>query len=109
VLQKGLLAPASDEHVVISDFRSHLKVTRLSVPYDSVLFIHRTKNYSPFDINDAQGQIVVFLSDATPFTAPEDMPQPWVVLCLDEVYSLAQVKLEMIEGLLIMWPRITLA
>jgi hypothetical protein len=33
------------------------------------------------------------------------MPQPWVVLCQDEVYSLAQVRLEMIEGLMIMGQR----
>jgi hypothetical protein len=85
ILQRGLIAPAScSEGVVRSDL--NLVVTGCSVPYDSLVFLHRFGPVSWLYTLCDPGRFAVFIDPALPVLTPEAMGENWVELCQDEVY-----------------------
>ena len=85
ILRHGLLAPAScPDGSVCSDL--NLVVTGTAVPYDSLVFLHRFGPESFIYTMSSPGRFSVFVNPAIPVLTPEDMGDPWVILCQDEVY-----------------------
>jgi hypothetical protein len=98
ILRNGLMAPAHcRDGSVFSDL--NLLVTGCSVPYDSLVFLHR---YGPvsylYTICD-QGRFAVFIDPDLPVITPEDMGENWAQLCQDEVYVPDGVGLEKVIGI----------
>ncbi len=85
VLRKGIVAPAlCEDGSVCSDL--NLLVTGLSVPYDSLVFLHRFGPRSGLYTISEPGRQAVFVDPRTSVLTPADMGPDWVVLCRDEVY-----------------------
>jgi hypothetical protein len=100
ILKNGLVAPAKcRDGSVRSDL--NVLVTGASVPYDSLVFLHR---YGPksfiYTICDP-GRFAVFVDASHPVLTPEDMGPHWVELCMDEVYVRDGVGLEKVIGIAI--------
>jgi hypothetical protein len=97
ILRHGLLAPAScPDGSVCSDL--NLVVTGTPVPYDSLVFLHRFGPESYIYTIDGPGRFSVFVDPAIPVLTPEAMGDPWVMLCLDEVYVRDRVAPEDLTG-----------
>jgi hypothetical protein len=80
-----LLAPAQcPDGLVRSDL--NLTVTGVSVPYDSLIFLHRYGPQSWLYTICEPGRFTVFVDPAFPVHTQEDMGEHWLVLCQDEVY-----------------------
>jgi len=97
VLKKGIVPPAScNDGSVCSDL--NLVVIGLSVPYDSLVFLHQFGPQSaPYTIAEP-GRLAVFIDPAMSVLTPEDMGPDWVVLCQDEVYVRGRVAREHFIG-----------
>src|SRR5688500_6352027 len=79
VLRNGPVAPAHcQDGSVCSDL--HLSVTGASVPYESLVFLHRFGPRSFLYAWGEPGRFMVFVDPATPVLTPEDMGPRWVVL-----------------------------
>jgi len=84
ILRCGLLAPAHcQEGLVLSDLS--ITVTGSSVPYDSLIFLHRFGSQSGIYIAREPGRFAVFIDPTIPVLTPESLEPDWVELCLDEV------------------------
>ena len=98
VLRKGIVAPAScDDGSVSSDL--NLVVTGSSVPYDSVVFLHRFGPQSGIYTIFEPGRVAVFVDPQTPVLTPEDMGSAWVVMSQDEVYVRDRIAVECLIGI----------
>ena len=98
ILRKGIVAPAScDDGTVSSDLR--IVVTGLSVPYDSLVFLHRFGPKSSIYTISEPGRVAVFVDAVTPVLTPEDMGPDWVILSQDEVYVRDRVAVECLIGI----------
>lgn len=98
VLKKGIVAPAScDDGSVCSDL--NLVVTGLSVPYDSLVFLHRFGPQSGLYTISEPGRFAVFIDPETSVLTPEDMGPDWVVMCQDEVYVRDRIAVENLIGI----------
>src|SRR6266508_4937778 len=85
ILRHGLLAPARfPERLVLSDLS--ITVTGSSVPYDSLIFLHRFGPQSGIYIAREPGRFAVFIDPVIPVLTPESLEPDWVILCRDEVY-----------------------
>ena len=86
ILTGGLVAPASCADGSVRSALNML-VTGASVPYDSLVFLHR---YGPrsylYTICDP-GRFAVFVDPEHPVLTPEEMGEHWALLCQDEVYA----------------------
>lgn len=97
ILSKGLLAPAAcKDGSVVCDLQ--IVVTGSSVPYDSVIFLHRFGPDSGIYTMIDPGRIVVFVDPTTPFSTPEDMGPHWAILSGDEVYVRDRIAVERLIG-----------
>jgi hypothetical protein len=100
ILRLGLIAPAScQDGSVCSDLR--LVVNGTAVPYDSLVFLHRFGLRSGLYTLCEPGRFMVFVDPAIPVLAPEDMGDPWVMLCQDEVYVRGRVPPESLTGVVV--------
>lgn len=98
VLRKGLVAPAScDDGTVYSDL--NLTVTGSSVPYDSLVFLHRFGPQSAIYTFSDPGRVAVFVAPGISVLTPEEMGRNWVTLCQDEVYVRDRVGVENLIGI----------
>lgn len=98
VLRKGIVAPAScDDGSVCSDF--NLVVTGLSVPYDSLVFLHRFGPQSGIYTISEPGRFAVFIDPQISVLTQVDMGPDWVVLCQDEVYVRERIAVENLIGI----------
>jgi hypothetical protein len=98
ILRHGLLAPAAcPDGTVFSDL--NLVMSGLDVPYDSLVFLHRFGPPSYLYTICEPGRFAVFVDPTLPVLTPEDMDEPWVQLCLDEVYVHERVPLERVTGI----------
>jgi hypothetical protein len=97
ILRNGLQAPAScPDGSVCSDLQ--LVVTGTSVPYDSLVFLHRFGPKSSVYTLGGPDRFSVFVDPATPVLTPEAMGAGWVVLCQDEVYVRGRIAPEDLTG-----------
>lgn len=97
ILNNGLLAPAScKDGSVVCDLQ--IVVTGSSVPYDSVIFLHRFGPDSSIYTMIDPGRIVIFVDPTTPFSTPEDMGPYWAILSGDEVYVQDRIAVERLIG-----------
>ncbi|HUG94276.1 MAG TPA: hypothetical protein VML55_25830 [Planctomycetaceae bacterium] len=100
ILRHGLLAPAAcDDGSVFSDL--NLVVTGSSVPYDSLIFLHRFGSVSWIYTICERGRFTVFVDPQFPVLTPEAMGEHWVILSQDEVYVRDRVPLEHLRGVAI--------
>jgi hypothetical protein len=98
ILRRGLLAPARcQDGSVCSDL--NLTVTGNSVPYDSLVFLHRFGALSFIYTFAEPGRFAVFLDPEIPVLTPEAMGPNWVELCQDEVYVPDGIGLEHFLGI----------
>ena len=58
----------------------------MTVPYESLVFLHRSGPQSFIYTISDPGRFSVFVNPAIPVLTPEAMGPNWVVLCQDEVY-----------------------
>jgi hypothetical protein len=77
----------------------NLVVTGVSVPYDSLVFLHRFGPRSGIYTISEPGRCAVFLDPDTAVLTPEDMGPHWVVLCQDEVYVRDRIAVEQLIGI----------
>lgn len=97
VLRKGLVAPAlCNDGSVRSDL--NIEITGASVPYDSLVFLHRFGEQSWLYTISEPGRIVVFVDPTIEVLTPEDLAPNWVVLCRDEVYVKDGIPVERLTG-----------
>jgi hypothetical protein len=97
ILRQGLIAPGHcQDGTVYSDL--NLTVTGTAVPYDSLAFLHRFGSLSYLYTPDDLGRFAVFIDPALPVLTPEEMGEPWVVMCQDEVYVRDRVAPEKLIG-----------
>ncbi len=97
ILRNGLQAPAScPDGSVCSDLQ--LVVTGTSVPYDSLVFLHRFGPQSFLYTLGGPDRFSVFVDPAIPVLTPEAMGDSWVVLCQDEVYVRDRIAPEDLTG-----------
>jgi hypothetical protein len=100
ILRNGLLAPAyCRDGSVCSDLS--LIVTGTSVPYDSLIFLHRFGPQSFLYTIADPGRFFVFVDPAIPVLTPEAMGADWVLLCLDEVYVRDRIAPENLTGVVV--------
>ncbi len=100
ILRKGLVAPGCcQDGSVRSDL--HVLVTGASVPYDSLVFLHRFGSRSYLYTICEPGRFAVFVDRSIPVLTPEDMGSNWVELCQDEVYVPDGIALEKLLGIAI--------
>jgi hypothetical protein len=98
ILKDGLLAPAHcRDGSVRSDLR--LEVTGCSVPYNSLVFLHRFGELSYLYTICEPGRFAVFVDPHLPVLTQEQMGDNWVVLCMDEVYVRDGVPAEKLIGI----------
>jgi hypothetical protein len=98
ILTKGLVAPGwCQDGSVRSDL--HILVTGCSVPYDSLIFLHRYAAQSYIYTMYEPGRFAVFIDPTIPVLMAEEMGGNWVELCQDEVYVRHQVPLEKLIGI----------
>ena len=103
VLEHGLVAPAKDTlRRVVSDMAGRLTVVGTTLPYDSVVFLHR---YIPgvshrYIFNDGKSALVTLEPDV-PFKNAKQMGEAWPVMCMDEVYSLDSIPSKKFDSLLL--------
>ena len=98
ILKQGLVAPARcRDGSVRSDLS--LTVTGCSVPYDSLVFLHRFGDLSYIYTICDPGRFAVFVDPAVPVLNPKDMGPNWVLLCMDEVYVRDGVAPEQLTGI----------
>lgn len=100
ILKKGVLAPAScDDGSVFSDLR--LVVTGGTVPYDSLVFVHRFAAFSGLYTISRPGRMIVLIAPSTPFLTPQEMGPNWILLCRDEVYVRDRIPVQNLIGLVV--------
>ena len=100
ILNHGLLAPAAcNDGSVVCDLQ--IVVTGSSVPYDSVIFLHRFGPDSHIYTMIDPGRIAVFVDPTTPVLTPEDMGPHWAILSGDEVYVRDRVAVERLIGFVV--------
>lgn len=93
VLRNGIVAPAScDDGTVFSDL--NLEVVGASVPYDSLVFLHRFGPQSYLYTISDPGRVAIFVAPETPVLTPKEMGRNWAILCQDEVYVRDRVGVE---------------
>lgn len=97
ILRKGIVAPASCEDGSVSSDLD-LRVTGLSVPYDSLVFLHRFGPRSGIYTIPEPSKVAVFIDPRTSVLMPADMGPDWVVLCRDEVYVRNRIPAENLIG-----------
>lgn len=98
VLRQGLVAPAwCGDGSVCSDL--NLVVTGVSVPYDSLVFLHRFGPRSGIYTISEPGRCAVFLDPDMAVLTPEDIGPDWVVMCQDEVYVRDSIAVEKFIGI----------
>ena len=102
VLERGLLAPSHDPDRVISDLKGNFTAVGTTVPYDSVIFLHRynsalSARYLSLDTES----VFVILKPGLAVVTPEEMPKPWIVSSRDEVYSLEPIAPGSIDTILL--------
>jgi hypothetical protein len=92
-----LLAPARcQEGLVFSDLS--ITVNGSSVPYDSLIFLHRFGPQSGIYITREPGRFAVFIDPAISVLTPESLEPDWVILCRDEVYVPGHIAPEKLIG-----------
>ncbi len=97
VLRKGIVAPAScDDGTVFSDL--NLEVVGSSVPYDSLIFLHRFGPKSAIYTISDPGRVAVFIAPEISVLTPEEMGRNWAILCQDEVYVRDRIGVEDLIG-----------
>lgn len=97
ILNNGLLAPAAcKDGSVVCDLQ--IVVTGSSVPYDSIIFLHRFGPVSDIYTMIDPGRIAVFVDPTTPVLTPEDMGPHWAILSGDEVYVRDRIAVERLIG-----------
>jgi hypothetical protein len=97
ILKRGLVAPARcRDGSVFSDL--NIVVTGCSVPYDSLVFLHRFGAVSYIYTLCEPGRFAVFLDPATPVLTPEAMGPNWCMLSQDEVYVRDRIGVEKLTG-----------
>ena len=97
ILASGLLAPAQcRDGSVFSDL--NITFTGSSVPYDSLVFLHRFSTLSYIYIPCEPGRFAVMVDPGIPVLTPESLAPNWVLLCQDEVYARDSVALEKLIG-----------
>ena len=100
ILRNGLLAPAGCSNgSVCSDL--HLVVTGTSVPYETLVLLHRFGPISGIYTFCEPGMFMVFVDPSTPVLTPEEMGAGWVMLCQDEVYVRDRVTPEKLTGVVV--------
>jgi hypothetical protein len=100
ILRNGLVAPAQcRDGSVRSDL--NLVMSGCSVPYDSLVFLHRFGKMSYLYTFCEPGRFAVFVDPSHPVITQEEMAEPWVILCLDEVYVPGGIALEHLTGIAI--------
>lgn len=98
ILRSGIVAPAGcADGSVRSDL--NIVVTGSSVPYDSLVFLHRFGPLSYLYTMCEPGRFAVFVDPVLPVLTPEDMGSNWVILCQDEVYVRDRVPVESLVGI----------
>ncbi len=98
ILKSGLVAPAAcQDGSVRSDL--NIVVTGCSVPYDSLVFLHRFGSQSWLYTICDPGRFAVFIDPAHPVMTPDAMGPHWVELCMDEVYVQDRIALEKLTGI----------
>jgi hypothetical protein len=85
ILKRGLVAPAHCRDGLVRS-ELHLMVTGCSVPYNSLVFLHRFIDLSYIYTLCEPGRFSVFLEPTIPVLTPDAMGPHWVELCQDEVY-----------------------
>ncbi len=100
ILRNGLLTPASGQkHSVCSDL--NLVMTGLSVPYDSLVFLHCYGPQSGIYTFMEPERFMVFVDPAFPVLTAESMGTNWIILCQDEVYVRDRVPAEKLISVVI--------
>ncbi|NOT64294.1 MAG: hypothetical protein HOP19_29100 [Acidobacteria bacterium] len=85
ILRDGIVAPAAcTDGSVCSDL--NLTVQGSTVPYDSIVFLHRYGEPSWLYTISQPGHFTVFVDPAFPVMTPQDLEPHWVKLSQDEVY-----------------------
>ena len=97
ILRNGIVAPATcRDGSVRSDLS--LVATGLSVPYDSLVFLHRFGPQSGIYTLFEPGRLAVFVNPDIAVLTPEDMGSDWIILCQDEVYVRGSIAVEDLIG-----------
>jgi hypothetical protein len=98
ILKRGLVAPGRcPDGLVHSDL--NLVVSGCSVPYDTLIFLHRYGPVSYIYTIYEPGRFTVFVDPALPVLTEEDMGPNWAVLSQDEVYVRDGVAVEKLTGI----------
>jgi hypothetical protein len=97
ILRSGLVAPAAcEDGSVCSDL--NIVVTGSSMPYDSLVFLHRFGSRSYIYTACHPGRFAVFVDPTIRVLTPRAMGRNWVILCGDEVYVRDRVPVEKLIG-----------
>jgi hypothetical protein len=100
ILRRGLVAPGCcEEGTVRSDL--NIVATGFSVPYDSLIFLHRFEEISYLYTLCDPGRFTVFVDRDIPVRTPQDMGPNWVMLSQDEVYVPERIPREQLIGVAI--------
>lgn len=100
ILRNGIVAPAAcEDGAVCSDL--NILATGLSVPYDSLVFLHRFGEQSFIYTFITPGRFAVFVEPGLAMLTQEEMGEKWVVLCRDEVYVRERVAAEKLIGVVV--------
>jgi hypothetical protein len=98
ILRNGIVAPgACTDGSVCSDL--NLTVTGVSVPYDSLVFLHKYNQQSFLYTLCEPDRFAVFVAPEAPVLTRREMGRHWAVLCQDEVYVRERVAVEHLLGL----------
>jgi hypothetical protein len=100
ILKRGLIAPACcPEGLVSSDL--NITVTGVSVPYDSLVFLHQFGEPSFLYTMCERDRFTIFVDPVFPVLTWDDMGPHWPVLSQDEVYVRERVPPENLTGVAI--------
>lgn len=100
ILKKGLIAPAAcDDGTVVSDLR--LTVMGVSIPYDSLVFVHRFARMSGLYTMEIPGRMIVLIHPKSRYLTPQEMGPHWVMLSQSEVYVRDRLPVENLTGLVV--------
>jgi hypothetical protein len=100
ILQRGIVAPgACNDGSVFSDL--NLVVAGSSVPYDSLVFLHRFDDRSWLYAISEPGRFTVFVDATLEVLTPADMGKHWAILSRDEVYVRHYVAVDKLIGLVV--------
>lgn len=98
ILRSGIVAPARCEGGLVHR-NVNVVVTGCSVPYDTLVFLHRFGPQSYLYTICEPGRFAVFVDSALPVLTPKDMGRNWVILCQDEVYVRDRIAAESLIGI----------